>query len=147
MGDGKQSPAARWAVSATLALFLLGSNYCLVDAVAGALGHPARHPCHPAAARSSERSPCCHAQPRSAGPERPAPAGSMPCCLTYVPAPSPQLDRIAASTFTPDAFALEVSVERVAGAGVAQALDTGPDARPPKSLPSPALRGRAPPLA
>lgn len=145
--DRTRHSGTRWAVAATLAMFLLGTNYCLVDAFAGALGHHAQSPCHAVPARTSGGAPCCHPQAPTPGHGNPVPSGALPCCLTYVPASGPQLDKIDSATFTPLADALEVSPERINAAGARQGHNKGQDPPPPQSRPSAPFRGRAPPLA
>jgi len=134
-----------------LALFLAGSNYCLVGTVAGALGHGARVSCMALA------TPACHAAPRAdhcakaqaPAQNDPAPVrtGTAPCCVALAPVLAMPAVKILASDF---ALALPVAPATDDPAPLSASWhghrvfrDAGP---PPLHLRAP-VSPRAPPLA
>jgi len=127
----------------SLSLFLLGNNYCLLVAVAGASG-AARLECHatPHDARSSA-SGCCHSQP--AHHESPSSASSSPCCITLAPVSALQLAKPAVSLASVLAVPPAPEIEPSLAASPASAAESR--SAPPASLARPPHAGRAPPLA
>uniref|UniRef100_A0A832MMZ7 DUF2946 domain-containing protein n=1 Tax=Eiseniibacteriota bacterium TaxID=2212470 RepID=A0A832MMZ7_UNCEI len=157
---------APWAAALALALFLGGTNYCLLGAFAGpgsgigcgmlsgaaaaAAEAPAAPACH--AAPAAPAVPACHAAPAPDGADgapAPAPAsrGTLPCCIALAPALAPD----GAALSAPDAViaVLADAVAPVLEAPVARAHaherppETGPPARPSRTP----LPARAPPSA
>ena len=93
-------------MSAALALFLIGSNYCLIGALRGT---PMACTAIAGAVASTTASaaPLC---PLHAGKSKGAPAskgtGTAPCCVTLARADAPDVQRIDTSSLPVDALAL-----------------------------------------
>jgi hypothetical protein len=128
-----------------LALFLAGTNYCLVGVIASSLG--ARGvACHADVPEPAEASGCCHADSPAQAPDSPVAAPDAPCCIAALaPAVGPQAHEapVSLSALTapaPESFA-------------APALDRAaarpkPNETPPHEFRSQTpLSNRAPPLA
>ena len=135
-------PRALGAVLA-LALFLAGTNLCLVTSLAGALG--LRVPMSCMASAPAARGHCCatpHAAP--SGGARPAAAPESPCCLALLPVSAPDADAPASTPSMALALAAPAPDATPALALTrAPALDlSDPPGTPP---PSPRL-ARGPPL-
>jgi len=134
-------------VAFALALFLIGTHYCLVGGVASRFG--ARISCM---AQSSAGS--CHSAPGAshcghAAPGRPAPArsASPPCCVALAPVVATSLVDVPAGAMAP-ALSASPAAEETAPPpatwlGYRIIRDTGPPPLHPRAPLSP----RAPPLA
>lgn len=93
-------------ISGALALFLIGSNYCLIGALRGTpMACTAIAGLAPA--KSAPAAPLC---PLHAGKAKGAPAskstGTAPCCVTLARADAPDVQRIDTSSLPVDALAL-----------------------------------------
>jgi hypothetical protein len=131
--------------TASLAVFLIGSNYCLVGALGGGFADsPACHSTHV----RSERSSCCHGARPSRERRAPAmPEHSLPCCMVAA-APIPiQIEKVdSGASMLAGMPELAPSVPS-APAATWRGLDRH-GSGPPASLQSRApLSLRAPPLA
>jgi hypothetical protein len=117
-----------------LLLFLMGSNYCLVSALAGS---PMACLAPPGAA-SEPSSHCGHGGSQSGTPT------ASSCCVSLAPVSVPLVMK-AETTATPVALAIEPDVAPVAERRDGEAPI--PDESPPSTLhpPEPSL-GRSPPL-
>jgi hypothetical protein len=134
------------ALVASLALFLLGSNYCVLGVLSGDTGMVCMS--MPSDA-SSAAVPACHrAVPATdSGSEKPA---AMPsCCPDPVVAPASPVVEKADAAFTPladDAIAALVSVAAPASLQW-HGHRPAPDTRSPTRLARAPVPARAPPLA
>jgi hypothetical protein len=127
-----------------LALFLTGTHWCLVGAVASHFG--ARISCMTPLATGS-----CHGSPTShcghSSPARPARGAAPPCCVALAPVVATSLVAVPDDALAP-VLAVSPAAEEVAPAsapwiGNRVTRDTGPPAQPACAPLSP----RAPPLA
>jgi hypothetical protein len=131
---------------AALSVFMLGSNYCLLAALASSTpgGHPlACHTSQPVSAHSGDEG-CCHSTPATTSDESPAPpASGFPCCIQIAsPAPVAALSAPLTDATTVVIADLEaMSAPRFCGRPIALVHDP-----PPTPLHAPP-RGRAPPLS
>ena len=124
-----------------LALFLTGTNYCLVGAL-GARGSTAMA-CH--AMPSTDPAPSCSACGHAAPARSPSPAHTAPCCIviTTVVAPSAEKPTLTELDWAPLALATPVEVIPAPAARRALALnEQSPPADPASRAP---LSSRAPP--
>jgi hypothetical protein len=129
-----------------LALFLLGSNYCLVGALLP--GGQAMACLAPAGASGKHETraaqPACHTTPESA---EDAPAPALPCCIALAPVVPPQLDKHAPEILAASAvLAYDVPAPRVPDVSGA-ALRAPPESPPPLAAPRALASPRAPPIA
>lgn len=132
--------------TAALAVFLIGSNYCLVGALGG--GFADSPACHSTRVRS-ERSSCCHGARPSTDRRAPAtPEHSLPCCMVAAAAPSPiQIEKVDADASMLAGMPELAPSLPAAPAATWRGLDRH-GSGPPASLRSRApLSLRAPPLA
>ena len=139
---GRRLPA----LLATLALFLMGSNYCVLSALSGHT--PMACLSMPGDASSAAVPPCHRAAP-SQDPHHGKPAAKRSCCPDPVVAPTaPTIEKMdAASTVLP-----HVVLATVASHASPAALDRHgprpvPDAEPPPRFAHAPAPARAPPLA
>ena len=143
-----QPPVAFLAgIALALALFLAGSNYCLVGTVAAAFG--AHVSCmapagsRPAAAICSR---CAHSAPGSRAPA-PARAGTPPCCVALAPVLAISGAKLVAGEIATAAPAAPAADQQAPllnqWLGARDAREAGP---PPLHAGAP-LPARAPPLA
>ena len=127
-----------------LALFLTGTHWCLVGAVASHFGAPIS--CMTPLATGS-----CHGSPTShcghASPARPASGAAPPCCVALAPVVAASLvavpDDALAPVLAASPEAEEVAPASAAWIGYRVTRDAGPPLQPACAPLSP----RAPPLA
>ena len=126
-----------------LALFLTGSNYCLVGAL-GAHGGSAMA-CHAAPAANSASSCSSHCG-HSAPARSQAPVHTPPCCIvvTMVTTPAAEKPALVASDAAPIAFACETQAPVPSVRIAFFRSDHAPPADPASRAP---LSSRAPPLS
>ena len=82
-------------LAATLALFLFGSNYCLVSAFASATPGRAGIDCHARTPAAEAGGSCCH--PVADDAPAPEPSGGSPCCMLLTSVSAIALDKLAPS--------------------------------------------------
>ena len=70
-------------VAAVLSIFLFGSNYCVLAAVASGGPGAARLSCHAETPARGADHGCCHRAPHRDG--APAPRAAYPCCIQIAP--------------------------------------------------------------
>ncbi len=141
-------PSARRSalVLAGLALFLLGTNYCLVGAIAGADRMPMACMMPPAA--DADASPAGHCHGKASDDDAGAPPPTLPCCVAFAPVVAPAVAFGDAGALplvgvvVTDAF---VSFDAPAASG--HLLRAPPDGPPPDVASRAPLSSRAPPLA
>lgn len=136
---------ARWQalLAATLSVFVLGTNYCLLVAFGGTVGGAPRFTCHADASAPASAHECCR---RSAPGKSKAPAASpgFPCCIQVAPPSGPH---DAKPDLVVTAFAVADPTLEISPAAIS--CGAHPEARsapPPESFPD-VQRGRAPPLS
>jgi hypothetical protein len=146
--------ARRATASLALALFLLGTHYCLVGSVASRFG--AHISCMAPAAASAGSchsapvsSHCAHATaPASKSGSAPVRAATPPCCVALAPVLATSLVKIPADALAPvlpaSPAANEAAPVLTAWLGLRVTRDTGP---PAALHPRAPLSPRAPPLA
>lgn len=146
----------RVAAGLALALFLAGTNYCLVGMIAASTGHGSGVSCMAIGSPGS-----CHEAPRAShcggasadraaspqGSPAPAPAGTAPCCVALAPVLAMQGAKILAGDLGPAIPRIIAAAEPAPVSsswhGHRDFHDTGP---PPLHSRAP-LSPRAPPLA
>lgn len=134
------------ALIASLALFLLGSNYCVLSALSGDTGMACLT--LPGDA-SSAAVPACHRAAPATDSQSDQPAATPSCCPDPVVAPAPPVVEKADATFTPLTDAVLATVISFASP---TAIDRhghrpAPDGQPPTRLTRAPAPARAPPLA
>ena len=125
-------------VALALALFTVGTNYCVVSAMT-ARSTPA---CHAA-------SHCGHAMPakRSAQPPCHSTA-NPPCCVQLAQAKAPVVEKAISSSFAPAADAILALTDALRTNAAQTTRWRSPDEAPPAAIAaSPPAPPRAPPLA
>jgi len=134
------------ALIASLALFLLGSNYCVL----GALGGDTRMACltMPSDA-SSAAVPACHRAAPATDSQSEKPAAKPSCCPDPVVAPTTPVVEKADAAFTPLS---EATFATVISLAPPTAIDRhghrpAPDGQPPTRFTHAPAPARAPPLA
>ncbi len=141
----RRVPAAISAI-ASLALFLLGSNYCVLSALSG--DTPMACLTLPADA-SAAALPACHGAAPSGDHDSTKPATTPSCCPDPVVAPAAPVIEKADGTFTSLAHAVLASTISPASP---TAIDrhgqrSAPDGQPPPRFTHAPVPARAPPLA
>lgn len=133
------------ALVACLALFLAGSNYCLLSAWAGNTSMACL--VAPGEAPAAKAAKCGHCAPAT----KPATGGEtgQSCCPAPVVTPSaPTVEKGSAFAGPPvTAFIAAVIVSSAPHASAWHGRQHVPDAQPPTRLARPPLPARAPPLA
>jgi hypothetical protein len=132
-----------------LALFMLGSHYCLVGALMpGGMDAMACHaPVAVEAGEAHAAMPACHGKAPSQKGEDAAPASQAPCCVALTPVVAPQIDKLASedeSLLVPVAFA-PAPLRSPATAGLL--LRAPPESPPLAAAPRAHASPRAPPIA
>ncbi len=89
----------RTALTATLALFLFGSNYCLVSAFATPTSERSGVDCHARTPAAESGGSCCH--PVADDTPAPSPSGGSPCCMLLTSVSAVALDKLAPSVPMP----------------------------------------------
>jgi hypothetical protein len=112
------------ALAATLALFLFGSNYCLVSAFAPATSERSGIDCHARAPAAEGAGSCCH----PVADKTPArePSGGSPCCMLLTSVSTIALDKLAPSAPMPAIIDLSLATAVVDLPTEAFTLDDSP---------------------
>ncbi len=134
------------ALIASLALFLLGSNYCVL----GALGGDTRMACLTVPGDASSAAiPACHRAAPATDSHSKKPTAKPCCCPDPVVAPASPVVEKADASFTPLAHAVLATLISFTSP---TAIDShghrpSPDGQPPTRLSRAPAPARAPPLA
>lgn len=131
---------------AALALFLLGSNYCVLSALSGDSGMA----CLTIPGDASGAAlPACHGAAPSGDHDSTKPASTPSCCPDPVVAPAAPVIEQADGTFTPLAHAvLATTISPATQAAIDRhGQRTVPDGQPPPRFTHAPAPARAPPLA
>jgi hypothetical protein len=137
-------PARAAATFAALALFLIGSNYCVIGAVRGM--PMACTAIAGAVAKAESSAPLCplHASKAKGGPASKS-QGTASCCMTLERADAPELPRFDPAPMPFEAFALIAASLDVEAPVSAQAFVPPDESPPAPAWQNSAHAGRAPP--
>jgi len=146
------SNARRLAASLALAIFIAGSNYCLVGTIASAAGLGARMSCMAPAAPAAG---ACHAGPSShcasarKGTESGAPVrtGTPPCCVALAPVVAAAIQKAVTLALVVAPLPQPVAVAADPAPPARTCAVLAHDAGPPFLIARAPLPLRAPPLA
>jgi hypothetical protein len=146
--SGAHAPFRRGLALAALALFLSGSNFCLIAGLAAARGSTVPMGCMSVADEPAPASHCggggaSHCGGGSAAPERAAAAPS-PCCVALLPVTPPALDAHAVAD-APAPVAIAPALDEPLEPRLAPVVALDAHA-PPEAPPGSPLGQRAPPL-
>lgn len=139
---GRRLPA----LIATLALFLMGSNYCVLSALSG----NTRMACLVAPGEASSAAvPACHRAAAPTHSDSKPPAATPSCCPHPVVAPAaPEIEKADdASTALPHAVLATIIAPSTPAALDRHGPRPAPDAEPPPGFAHAPAPARAPPLA
>ena len=131
-----------------LALFLTGTNYCLVGLLGANAGGAMA--CHalPAAERAADSAPACASHCGHAAPTRsPAPTHTPPCCIVATAVAAPVAEKPIVVHADVAALALATAAERFEAPAVHRALVLKDHSPPADPAPLAPLSSRAPPLS
>ena len=130
---------------AALALFLVGSNYCMLSALAG----NASMACLRAPGASAASVPACHRAAAPTDSHSKPPAAKPSCCPDPVVAPvAPTIEKtVGAITLLPHAVVATIVSPASSAAIDRHGPRPAPDAEPPPRLAHAPTPARAPPLA
>ena len=111
-------------LAATLALFLFGSNYCLVSAFASPTSERAGVDCHARTPAAESGGSCCH--PVADDAPAPEPSGGSPCCMLLTSVSSIVLDKLVPSAPMPAIIDLSLATTVVELPSEVFTLDDSP---------------------
>ena len=107
---GASRPLKRWTSIGLLALFLAGTNYCLLGVIPGFTCCTSASAAVPQTHATSHGCPAC-GESAAPQPASKSAAANPPCCLVYGPAPAPT---VAAPDRLPSMLAMAVLVAPLA---------------------------------